>query len=186
MKHNNGDMNLEINNNEIEKSFDRIAKDLLTNYALFVNDNEFRFTEIEFYYYCEKIHEDKYTHEHNRNAGEWRFHNQGFDLTFKSDEKSDGGILIRGITLLGKNVNGPRKILEKIFESFGKAFDNNCFVLKQASSREIDIYKTFRHLPNKNVYENFHAKPYRYLTDLENLDIPNSLKLLIKQDLKKI
>jgi hypothetical protein len=31
MAHNIGDMNLEINNNEIEKSFDRIAKDLLTN-----------------------------------------------------------------------------------------------------------------------------------------------------------
>lgn len=44
MAHNNSDMNLEINNNEIEKSFDRIAKDLLTNYALFVNDNELRFS----------------------------------------------------------------------------------------------------------------------------------------------
>lgn len=179
-------MNLEINNNEIENSFDKIAKDLMTNYALFVNDTELRFTEIEFYYFCEEIHEDNYTHEHSRNAGEWRFHNQGFDLTFKSDEKSDGGILIRGISLSGKNVNGPRKVLEKIFESFGKAFDNNCIVLKKASVREIDIYKTFRHLPNKDVNENFHKKPYRYLTDLENLDIPNSLKLLIRQNLIKI
>lgn len=179
-------MNLEINNEKVENSFDRIANDLLKNYALFVNNTEFRFTEIEFYYYSEIYHPDNYTHEHNRNAGEWRFHNQGLDLTFQSDEKSDGGILIRGILSESKYVNGPRKVLGEIFQSFGKAFDSTIIILRPTTRRDVYIYKTFRHLPNINTDENYHKMHYRYLTDFENLDIPTALKTLIKQDLIKL
>ncbi len=178
-------MNLEINNEKIENSFDRIANELINNYALLVNNTEFRFTEIEFYYYSEN-HADNYTHEHNRNVGEWRFHNQGLDLTFQSDEKTDGGILIRGILSKSKYVNGPRKVLGEIFQSFGRAFDKTTIVLIPSTKRNVDIYKTFRHLPNINIDEKFHKKHYRYLSDIENLDIPASQKVLIKQDLIKL
>jgi hypothetical protein len=178
-------MNLEINNLKIENSFDRIAEDLLKNYALLVNNTEFRFTEIEFYYYSEN-HPDEYTHRHRRNAGEWRFHNQGLDLTFKGDEKSDGGILIRGLLSGSNYVNGSRKVLGEIFESFGNAFDSTTFILKQTTLRGIDIYKVFRHLPNKNIDEKFHKKRYRYITDIENLEIPASEKALMKHDMIKI
>ena len=51
-------MNFEIVNNEIEKSFDRIALELLKRKALVVNNKVFRFTEIEFYYFNEDYHQD--------------------------------------------------------------------------------------------------------------------------------
>lgn len=179
-------MNLEINNEKIENSFDRIANDLLKNYTLLVNNTEFRFTEIEFYYYSEKFHPDEYTHAHDRSAGEWRFHNQGLDLTFQSDEKTDGGILIRGILSDSNYVNGPRKVLAEIFKSFGRAFGSTTFILKPTPKRDVDIYKTFRHLPNKNINEKFRKKRYRYISDIEKLDIPASQKTLIKQDMIKL
>jgi len=41
-------MNLIIDNNKIEESFDKIAKELLTQKALFINDKIIRFTEMNF------------------------------------------------------------------------------------------------------------------------------------------
>ena len=180
-------MNLKINNQDIPSSFDRIAKELIQDYALFVNDVEFRFTEIEFYYFHYDIHEDKYTHKHDRDGGEWRFHNQGFDLTFQWDNQTDGGVLIRGLKKVGgEYVNGPRKVIMKIFEAFGKAIKESTIVLKPASKRTADIYKCFRHLPNKVQYKEFHDKPYRYYTDLDDLVIPKAQKDMMKDKMKKV
>ena len=107
-------MNLDIDNADIEKSFDRIAKDILLNKSLYMNDIEFRFTEIEFYYIHKDNHPDNYTHQLKRDKGEWRFHNQGFDITFDgNNDISDGGILIRGISIKDEYVNGPIKVLKK-------------------------------------------------------------------------
>jgi hypothetical protein len=44
-------MNFNIDDNNIEQSFDAIAKELLNEHVLRVNDDEFEFTEIEFYYF---------------------------------------------------------------------------------------------------------------------------------------
>ena len=175
-------MNLLIDNKNIEKSFDRIANDILNKKVLLVNGNEFIITEIEFYYFFEKIHEDNYTHEHRRNVGEWRFHNQGIDITFQSTKESDGGILIRGIKIDNEHINGPRKIIQKIFEFFGKVTSENKLQLINTESRNSKIVKTFRHLPNKHQIAEFHNKYYRYLTNLENLDIPSSEKEMINKN----
>lgn len=175
-------MNLKINNQDIPGSFDRIAKELMLDYALFVNDVEFRFTEIEFYYFHYGIHEDKYTHKHDRDGGEWRFHNQGFDLTFQSDDQSDGGILIRGLKKVGgDNVNGPRKVIMEIFKAFGKATNESTIVLNPASKRLVDVYKCFRHLPNNVQHKDFHDRPYRYCMDWDDLAIPIAQKDLMKE-----
>ncbi len=110
-------VDLTIDIAQVEQSFDRIANDLIRYHALVVNGKVFRFTEIEFYYYHKPGHEDEYTHPHQRAAGEWRFHSQGFDLTLEGDEKTkDGGILIRGLyaetsendEVSAAYVNGPR------------------------------------------------------------------------------
>src|SRR5687767_8055609 len=148
-------MNFEIDNKEIEKSFDRIASELLKRKALIVNNKVFRFTEIEFYYFNEEYHEDKYTHEHERESGEWRFHNQGIDITFKGSEKCDGGILIRGILIDSEYINGPIKSIRKIFEAFGKVTESTSIILKDAEIRDETIIKTFRHLPNTVTYPDF-------------------------------
>lgn len=179
-------INLEIDNNSIEASFDRIAKQILLEKALYVNSKIFRLTEIEFYYFDESDHPDKYTHEHNRNVGEWRFHNQGIDITFGSTNKADGGILIRGILddelPKEKYVNGPRKILMSVFKAFGEIDKETTFVLKDGEKRNVSIIKTFRQLPNKIEYPEYHKKHYRYLVDLDSLNISKSTKEAILED----
>jgi hypothetical protein len=173
-------MNLNIDKENIEGSFDRIATDLLLQKALFVNGKEIRFTEIEFYYF-DPVHQDNYTHKHRRELGEWRFHNQGLDITFQGDETSDGGILIRGIYVEGEYYNGPRIVVGKIFEFFSRVDTESNIVLKDTTERSCDILKTFRHIPNE-VYPDFHKKHYRYLTDFNDLKIQNTIKELIKKD----
>ncbi|SHF51783.1 hypothetical protein [Dysgonomonas macrotermitis] len=174
-------MNFEIDNAAIEASFDRIAKEILTQKALYVNETVFRFTEIEFYYFNEGHHPDEYTHEHNRIGGEWRYHNQGIDITLGSNDTTDGGILIRGVCFNGKYVNGPRKIWQSIFEAFGKVTSPTTFQLKDGEKRDIEIIRTFRQLPNKIEYPEFLNKHYRYLVELDNLDLTNTIKNKIRQ-----
>ena len=171
-------MNLSINKENVEGSFDSIASDLLRKKALFINNTEIRFTEIEFYYFNAN-HQDNYTHKHKRNEGEWRFHNQGLDITFQGNDTIDGGILIRGIFVDGEFINGPRRVVGRIFEIFGNVNNESHLVLKDSSERHCEILKTFRHLPNE-VHPNFHHKPYRYLTDLDNLIIQKSIIEKIK------
>lgn len=76
-----------IDETKIEYSFTSIAQTLLLNKSLKVNGAEYRFTEIEFYYYCEN-HKDGYTHVHSMEAGKWHFHNQGFDITLRGETDS--------------------------------------------------------------------------------------------------
>ncbi|MCD4791997.1 MAG: hypothetical protein K8R54_02095 [Bacteroidales bacterium] len=179
-------MDYSIDVKNIEQSFDRIATDLLRKSELIVNDVHFKITEIEFYYFHEELHPDNYTHEHNRNAGEWRFHNRGLDITLQSVEKQDGGIFIRGLMHNSKYVNGPRRILIWIFEQFGKVNDKNSLILQKKDDNGCKITKTFRHLPNKIQDKKYHNKYYRYLTNLDELDMSKSIKAEIKQKSKKI
>lgn len=173
-------MNLTIDLTDVEKSFDRIATEILTSKALLVNDKLFFLTEIEFYYFHKEIHEDKYTHEHQRDEGEWRFHNQGLDITLKSSDIADGGILLRGVLEGNKYTNGPRKVIGRIFEGFSKVTAKNEISLITTEKRTHQIIKTNRHLPNKNRYEDFVDRPYRYLVDLDNLDMTISNKEKIR------
>ena len=173
-------MNLSINKKDVEGSFDSIASNLLRKKALLINNTEIRFTEIEFYYFGEN-HQDNYTHKHKRGEGEWRFHNQGLDITFQGNDTIDGGILIRGIFVDGEFINGPRRVVGRIFEILGNVNNESHIVLKDSSERHCEITKTFRHLPNK-VYPDFHHKPYRYLTDLDILEIIKSEKELIRNN----
>ena len=170
-------MNLKIDNDNIEKSFNKIADELINEFELVANETIFEFTEIEFYYFHEKFHKDNYTHKHKRNEGEWRFHNQGIDITFQGDEIQDGGILIRGIMNNSEFTNGPRKILMKIFEKLGKVENKNVIsLIKKIKKTNYKIFKTFRHLPNKIQDENFHNSLYRYYINLEKLDISKIIK----------
>lgn len=170
-----------IDKNDIENSFDKIAREILLQKAILINHTELRITEIEFYYFCKGKHEDNYTHTHDRDGGEWRFHNQGLDITFQWDDESDGGILIRGISYLVENgeskiISGPRNVIKKIFESFGKCDEQNTLSLIEADRLDCEIIKTFRHIPNKIVDEKFHNKYYRYITHIEDTEILKSEK----------
>jgi hypothetical protein len=166
---------------QIEWSFERIAIDLLTNFSLIINDNSYCFTEIEFYYFLKGKHEDNSTHPHNYPEGNWRFHSQGLDITFRGTIDSDGGILIRGIKKLllkdqdkieTKAINGPRRVLSEIFDSLGHIdVKEIAFGIEKKCKDHCEIYKTTRHGLTSSVSEEFKNKEYRYFRDLDHWDI---------------
>ena len=156
----------------IEKSFERISKELLNNYSIRINDFIFHFTEIEFYYYYKGIHEDENTHEHNLPFGKWRCHNQGLDITFESTNISDGGILIRGIKQINPfleepYINGSRRVLFKLFECMKDVFTTNSglFIEKLPNPLNQEIYRTSRQGIKQDTYIN---SKYRYFTEQKN------------------
>ena len=176
-------MNFIVDIDNITSSFDSIAKKLLLGHVICINDKDIELTEIEFYYFHEKKHPDNYTHPHNRQAGQWRLHKQGIDLTFDGTTKGqDGGILIRGIKMDNKFINGPIRCLAALFEAMQDAQEKNYFILNHKRLIDSEIIKTFRHLPNKVQYKDFHLKKYRYLKDFENLIIHTKDKNRIKSD----
>ncbi len=176
----------------IKSSFTRIAKELFKA-AIKVNNNHFRITEIEFYYWC-PCHQDNTTHYHEQLGGHWRMHTQGLDITLESggdkDTGHNGGILIRGIyddnhpTLRGKDkplqyVNGPRKVLFRLFEKMKEVSDANILQLIPGHFPEPDkIHIAKRH--GLKPYDGGKDKKYeiddtqinylyRYFTDKEHL-----------------
>jgi hypothetical protein len=185
-------LNLKIDRTDeasIKVSFDRIAKDIFRS-AIKVNQHKLRITEIEFYFWSDE-HKDYTTHEHNRNAGEWRMHNQGIDITFQAEgnKKSGqvGGVLIRGIydnsikeEEKKKYINGPRKVLFRLFELMGNVEEQSTLQLLPNHFEAIPtIYKAKRHglnVAKTNTYEvtkDFVEAQYRYYTDKENLYTPS-------------
>lgn len=144
-------MEFQINENCIDSEFVRLAELLLWQSELVVNKATFNFTEIEFYYYAEKIHQDAFTHEHKEDAGKWRFHNQGFDITLKG-ETGFGGILIRGVERDGEFLNGPRRFLFEIMSHLNPVSEmNNVFGIQRKKETKSRIFRTFRHgLKNPN------------------------------------
>ena len=89
-----------------EKDFKKIAKALMTEFVIKINETEFYLTEIEFY--CKTIkndsHQDPYVHgdDLQKEFGKWYFHGSGLDITF-GNENFYGGILLRGIKTYSAN-----------------------------------------------------------------------------------
>lgn len=89
--------------------FKRIAEILMNNCAISKGKNRYEIVEIEFYFFTPD-HQDVIVYPRIlRPAGQWFFHPSGVDLTFESDEKQFGGILIRGVRNIdtGKLTLGP-------------------------------------------------------------------------------
>lgn len=153
----------------IQASFDRIAEDLITNWNLKINDTLFTFTELEFYFFKYKIHEDNATHQHDYEEGKWRFHLQGLDITLPATVNSDGGILLRGIKCGNDFINGPKRVLEMIFRRMNPVYEiHNHFGLVPASTKQdVKIYKTLRHGLSKSQDNEFKNEYYRYYIDID-------------------
>ncbi|MBN2891623.1 MAG: hypothetical protein JXL97_07140 [Bacteroidales bacterium] len=161
-------------NQAIEEQFINIAAKLLLESQLQVNSVFFNFTEIEFYFYDSRRHQDVFTHRHEMEAGRWRFHNQGFDITLKG-ENGFGGILIRGVenTLNQQNrfINGPRRVLFEITKYFNQInIPNNIFTIVDKPVEEFEIFQTFRHGLNNPVLNEacndivkYRNSPYRFI-----------------------
>jgi hypothetical protein len=179
-------INLDIDIENIQKSFDKIACDIIHNWHLKINDDLYSFTEIEFYFFFKGIHEDNATHKHKYPKGQWRSHPAGLDITFQSSDVRDGGILIRGMKKDTKYVNGPRRIVELIFESFGditllqKEFG---LVRKLIKTRE-PIRKVARHGLSNSQKNKYKDHPYRYIIDIDAWDQKHMSKSQ-KENIKK-
>lgn len=166
-------MNFIINqDSNFEYTFDSIAKELITNYRIKVNDKSFIILELEFYLYTNG-HEDKCTHEHKLEGGQWRGHYSGIDITLRTNSGGYGGILIRGIMdELNKNIiSGPLRVKNEILSNLGKVTEkSNLFLekcnnstLKICKSRRIGI-KNYKEEEKKHYIDSF----YRYIADYNN------------------
>ena len=180
-------LDLEINTETIQESFDRIARDMIHKWHLQVNDDLYSFTEIEFYFRDKETHDDNSTHPHTYDAGLWRSHLAGLDITLRHPKGGHGGILIRGLKKDTDYFNGPIRILEPIFISLGNvSLTKKVFGLAPKSQKTAEpIMKTTRHgLSKKQDNDKFMSKPYRYIIDIDNWNkkhMPDSQKKNIKK-----
>jgi len=162
-------MNLEIDNKDIEGSFNRIASGLMNEYVLKVENTQYRITEIEFYY-RNNSHNDNYIHEHpfQKTKGKWYFHGSGIDITFGSEE-AFGGILLRAVYNLnsGKYIYGPINIISEIFSNIESVFETNLsFGFVSTKVGQLNYEKPIQ-APrvglNSNKNQEMYQKHYRYL-----------------------
>lgn len=120
-------LNLIINEQTLNEDFKRIAFELMNNWILEINSNQYRITEIEFYFKSE-YHNDPYCHgnELQKEKEKWYFHGSGIDLTF-GDKDFYASILIRAIYDI-KNDNyiyGPLNCITEFFKSINNVFDTD-------------------------------------------------------------
>lgn len=117
-----------------EKDFQKIATNLMNNFVIRANGNDFRLAEIEFYLHEKDKHEDDFIHakiinekpndsaNHQIKMGCWYFHYSGIDLTFGDSQKNRfGGILIRSIIPLDEKIKpiiGPLKLKNHLLNQY--------------------------------------------------------------------
>lgn len=153
--------------NAVKISFDRIAKELMLNWSLQINDELYQLVDLEFFYYKEGIHPDRSTHEHKVDRGKWRGHQNGIDMSLGIGSDWDGGILLRGIKSDRESIIGPKKVLWEIFRQFGDFADlNKKFgLVRNSQSFTSSIESGTRHGLGSSVQSEFKEKPYRYYID---------------------
>lgn len=125
-------INLSINRNNVETSFERIAKELMNEWSLACGKNLYRIAEVEFYLRTinkeDNWHHDSYVHGHDlqKTSHRWYFHGAGIDLTF-GQEDFYGGILIRALCNIenGEYHYGPLKLLVELFGQFPEVYGTN-------------------------------------------------------------
>lgn len=112
-------MHLSIDPRDIENSFHKIAKFLINEHNLEVGNSIYQLSNIEFYYYNEKLHRDENCHSlkykrakirqllnsewyvHKESINE-KFRRKGIDFTC-GDGESYGGILIKEVIRIEDN-----------------------------------------------------------------------------------
>jgi hypothetical protein len=187
----------------IIKSFDRIAKDLILNRAISVDDYLFSFIDIEFYYHHEN-HHDGYTMKHTRPKGELEIHRYGIDLSLgKTGEDGYGGILLCGLYDPQKSLPIPKpQVIRELFNQI--KVGENKLELVEFKSPWNDVFKSKRQNlgdpgndPNKQDYVNslykYFAKDERILKDYKGKEAilrsselsEEEIEKLIKYKLKK-
>jgi hypothetical protein len=158
---------------DASKIFYEIALELFNNYEIRKGKEVYDFLEVEFYYYTDN-HKDVITYPRTSEVGKWFFHQSGVDITFDSNSKRYGGILIRSL-LKNKEIviTGPRKCEWGLFDTFD-AFEIKENELPLIKKKEVsankEVFKTQRCIPNYKDnsqnqiqdFEDFPSIPYRF------------------------
>ena len=165
---------LKIAKERIPESFEKIAKDLFSQYELKIGKDAFELVEIEFYYFSDN-HQDGFVHVHEiSEAGRLRLHGAGLDITFASNSDEYGGILIRSIKNIqtGVYTNGPILSADKLILSIS-LFEESSFKLeKKTEVKELNGFMKGIRVGLKNPKketshnETFRQAEYRFITDL--------------------
>lgn len=158
---------------EFHNYFENIAYNLLNNYILFINNDEYILSELEFYWRG-KNHDDVFVHcnSDQKKFGTWYFHKfgnnykngtyKGLDIVFGNDEYY-GGILIRSITNIKSSqfIEGPCLCVDHILSKNNVKNIEELVKKINISKSQIDnnnnnnpIYlKYLSNLPKKNIYK---------------------------------
>jgi hypothetical protein len=111
--------------------FYKISQDIISNYVLQINNLKIELKELEFYFLDNERHCDPYVHGNDLQKTTNNFlyvHNSwhrrgGIDLTF-GNGKYFGGILIRGIKINDKFIQGPANSRNQIIKNLDQHFNN--------------------------------------------------------------
>lgn len=102
---------------ELFEYFKGIANLLMNRCVISKGEVNYEILEVEFYLFTPD-HQDVITYPRELSAGQWFFHQSGVDLTFESNRKHFGGILIRGLRNLetGQLTFGPQKCVDLLWD----------------------------------------------------------------------
>jgi hypothetical protein len=113
--------------NSVVKSFAAIANKLINEYVLVINNNEYQFIDIEFYYFC-YTHIDGFTMIHEKPIGQIEAHKYGVDISLGNKPDCYGGILIKSL-LHNNKVISKSKIKNEIIN--GLQMNENIIKIKE-------------------------------------------------------
>ena len=115
-------------NGDVEKYVKDMAENIFYKNTLRINNFEYIFTELEFYFYS-NYHKDEYSHIkdikiNNYTTGDFRFHYSGVDLVICKKDEFFCGVLMRGIQNCEthKCINGPLRVLVAICNDFNNLY----------------------------------------------------------------
>jgi hypothetical protein len=183
--------------------FDALSEFVFQKVRLVINQENFRFSEIEFYVKSHS-HKDMFTHDDplQSELGRWYVHESGIDMTFGNSNMA-ASILIRGLknegsrNLRGMFISGPLQVLKKICSGM-KTIDstNHDFYIEYVNGLEETVWirhsriglsketeikrrKEYYDLDTNDESDLFYNRPYRYVAWLEPYhSFRNKLKVM--------
>lgn len=158
------------NSKDLFNYFYLIAKIILNETNLLVNNVVHEIIEIEFYLNSGE-HKDMFTHEHKGyKTGQFRLHGAGIDIAIGDEKRGFGGILIRSIRSEDYLIEGPLKVAYYLIKNMGdilgasiaiKGKENSCKNVFYAPRVGLMLKK------DKDLKEQipYLVKNYRFLAD---------------------
>lgn len=142
---------------------DEFMKSIINNYELTINENQYKFAEIELYYKSQEHNDCRVFKRDGKKAGELFFHRFGFDICFESDNKTFGGVLVRSLQDINNNENficGPLTCSTALLNNNAP---NIKFEIKYNNFSGNPSIEQTRRIKGQ-CKNNFDEAPYRYIT----------------------